>query len=179
MECGLLNSGAIITELNIKPGAKVADFGSGSGYFTLVVAKIIGDDGIVTAADVLQNKLDTVKSYAYARGLYNINYVRCNLEIYGSSGLENVSQDIVLLANILFQSQKKADIIKEADRVLKQGGELVAIDWNPSSAFGPKESGWKLSKEEARSLVEGLGLLFEREIEVSKNHWGMIFKKNF
>lgn len=177
MQDSLLNPESVITNLNIRPGDRIADFGSGSGYFTLIIARIIGPDGIVTAADVLQTKLDTVKTSAYSHGLYNINYVRCDLEVYSSSGLDDSSQDMVLLANILFQSQKKLDIVKEAHRVLKSGGELVVIDWEPASQFGPKESGWKLSKEEAQNLVGGLGFSFVREIQVSKNHWGIIFKK--
>ena len=178
MQDSLLNPESVIANLNIQPGARIADFGSGSGYFTLIMARIVGQDGVVTAADVLQNKLDTVKTAAYARGLYNINYVRCDLEVYGSSKLDDASQDMVLLANILFQSQKKADMVKESRRVLKSGGELVVIDWDPASAFGPKESGWKFSKEEAQSIISGLGFSFTREIPVSKNHWGLIFKKN-
>ena len=173
----LLNPESVITNLNIQQGAKVADFGSGSGYFTLILARIAGPDGIVTALDILQNKLDTIKTAAYAQGLYNINYVRCDLEVYGSSKLDDASQDMVMLANILFQSQKKQDIVKETCRVLKSGGELVVIDWEPASAFGPKESGWKLSKEEAQNIIGSMGFSFLREIQVSKNHWGMIFKK--
>lgn len=177
MQDSLINPDSVIKSLNIKPGSKVADFGSGSGYFTLILARIVGQEGVVTALDVLQNKLDTVKTAAYSQGLYNINYIRCNLEIYGGSKLEDASQDVVMLANILFQSQKKLDMVKESRRVLKPNGELVVIDWVPESVFGPKESGWKISKEEANDLIEGAGFSFVREIQVSKNHWGIIFKK--
>ncbi len=177
MQDALLNPESVITNLNIQPGSRIADFGSGSGYFTLILAKIVGQDGVVTAVDVLQNKLDTVKTAAYARGLYNVNYVRCDLEVYGGSKLDDGSQDMVMLANILFQSQKKENMVKESYRVLKSGGELVVIDWEPASVFGSKESGWKLSKEEAQNLIGNLGFSFAREIQVSKNHWGIIFKK--
>jgi ubiquinone/menaquinone biosynthesis C-methylase UbiE len=178
MQDSLLNPESVITNLNIQPGVRIADFGSGSGYFTLILGRIVGPDGVVTALDVLQTKLDTVKAAAYSQGLYNINYVRCNLEVFGSTKLDDGSQDMVLLANILFQSQQKPEIAKEAYRVLKSGGEIVVIDWEPASVFGSKESGWKLSKEEAQSLMGGAGFSFVREIQVSKNHWGLIFKKN-
>jgi ubiquinone/menaquinone biosynthesis C-methylase UbiE len=178
MQDSLINPESVITNLNIQPGVKVADFGSGSGYFTLILARIVGPEGVITALDVLQNKLDTVKTAAFLQGLYNINYIRCDLEVYGGSKLDDKSQDIVMLANILFQSQKKPDMVKEACRVLKTGGELVVIDWEPASVFGPKESGWKLSREEAQNLIGGAGFSLVREIQVSKNHWGLIFKKN-
>lgn len=175
---GFLNPDSIIANLNIEPGSQAADFGSGSGYFTLLLAKAVGADGAVTAVDVLPEKLETIKSAAQAQGLLNINYVRANLELAGSSGLAENSQDLALLANILFQSQKKEDIVKEARRVLKPGGMLAVIDWDPASAFGPKEAGWKVSKEAAQSLVNGLGFQLARELEVASNHWGLVFKKN-
>lgn len=174
---GFLNPDSIISNLNIEPSSKAADFGSGSGYFTLLLAKAVGQDGLVTAVDVLQEKLETIKSAAQAQGLLNINYVRANLELAGSSGLADNSQDFTLLANILFQSQKKEDIVKEAHRVLKPGGMLAVIDWDPVSTFGPKEAGWKVSKEAARDLVASLGFQLVKDLEVASNHWGLLFKK--
>lgn len=178
MNEGFLNPESIISNLNIKPGYKVADFGSGSGFFALLIAAIVGSDGTVTAVDVLQGKLDTLKSAAQARGLFNISYVRGDLEVYGSSKLNDLSQDMALLTNILFQSQKKLDIIKEVYRVLKLGGELVIIDWEPNSVFGPKEAGWKFSKEECQQMASEIGFGLDREITVASNHWGLVFKKN-
>lgn len=175
---GFLNPDSIISSLNIKPGYKVADFGSGSGYFALLIGAIIGSDGLVTAIDVLQGKLDTLKSAAQARGLFNISYIRGDLEVFGSSKLNDSSQDMALLTNILFQSQKKLDILKEAHRVLKIGGELVVVDWDPTSMFGSKEAGWKFSKEECKQLASGIGFNFDREITATNDHWGLIFKKN-
>jgi len=144
---GFTNPEKILDSLNIKPGFKIADFGSGSGYFTLILARMVGEDGLVTAVDVLETALNTIKSRALLQGLFNIAYTRGNLEVMGGSQLKDNSQDMILLANILFQSQKKEDIIKEAYRALKSGGDLVAIDWLPDSVFGPKETGWKLSAE--------------------------------
>ena len=66
---------------------------------------------------------------------------------------------MALLTNILFQSQKKLDILKEAHRVLKVGGELVIVDWDPTSMFGSKETGWKFSKEECQQIASELVLI--------------------
>ena len=173
-----VNPDDVIKNLDIQPGAKVADFGSGSGYFALIAARIVGPDGLVTAIDILEPKLNTVKSAAQAQGLLNLNYVRANLELAGGSGLPDGSQDIVLLTNILFQSQHKEDIIKEAQRVLKIGGEMAVIEWEIDSEIGGKESGWKISKEAAQTLITGLGFSLAKEIPAAAHHWGLLFKKN-
>lgn len=167
----------VVQELHVPKGAKVADFGAGSGYFTLHLAEMVGPEGVVTAVDVLPSALEVIKGRAQDRGLLNVVYVRGNLETLGSSRLADNSQDMVLLANILFQSQKKGAVLEEAYRVLRPAGELVIVDWFPHAVFGPKEKGWKLSAAEGRRLGEEAGFSFEREIHASSNHWGMVFKK--
>lgn len=167
----------IIQNLNIPQGSQVADFGCGSGYFTILVAQVVGDKGHVTALDVQQKALDVVSSKAEDAGLMNVTTVRCNLEKELSSGLADNSQDMVLLANILFQSRMKDAIVKEAMRVTKEGGQVVMIDWLPHVKFGPHEEGWKFSPEQGKELAKNAGLTFVREFPASINHWGLLFKK--
>jgi len=167
----------IIENLHISQGAQIADFGCGSGYFTILLAQTVGDKGHITALDVQQKALDVVLSKAQDLGLLNVSAIRCNLEKEGGSTLSESSQDMVLLANILFQSQIKENIVKEAARVTKQGGEVVMIDWLPHVKFGPSEAGWKFGPEEAKALAQNAGLTFVREFPASINHWGLLFKK--
>src|SRR3989338_92037 len=144
---GFLNPELIINEFGIMPGMSIGDFGSGAGYFTILMAERVGREGRVYALDIMESALDSVREKARAVGLENIEAIRTNLEVLGSSGLSDQSQDIVLLANILFQSEKKVEIIREAKRVLKDNGSLIIIDWKrglPAQAgaggFGPPDS---------------------------------------
>ncbi len=174
---GFSNPEKIVKNLNVPEGARVADFGAGSGYFTILLAKSVGPKGLVTAVDVLLSALEVIKRNASDRGFYNIHYVRGNLEKERGSSLEDNSQDMVFLANILFQSQKKENIFSEAKRVLRPGGQLVIIDWLPNAVFGPEDEGWKISKEEGKEFAEKQGFSFEKDIKVSVNHWGLLFTK--
>lgn len=175
---GFINPENIINNLSIQLGSKVADFGSGSGYFTILLARAVGPDGTVNAIDVLETALNTIKSKALADGFLNINYIRANLEVLGSTQLKDDSQDTVLLANILFQSQMKEKIIEEAKRVLKSGGDLVMIDWDVDSVFGPSETGWKITKEDAQALVNNMGFSLVKDLAVASHHWGLLLRKN-
>ena len=51
----------------IKAGMRVADFGSGAGYFTLLIAKLVGETGLVTAIDIMDYDLDIVRARASPR----------------------------------------------------------------------------------------------------------------
>jgi ubiquinone/menaquinone biosynthesis C-methylase UbiE len=173
---GFLHPEEIVKQLNIKRWMKVADFGCGSGYFTLPIANRLAHESRVYAIDVLETALESVRSRARLQGLFNIETIRCNLEEPGSTGLSDKSMDFVLLANILFQSSKKVDIIKEAKRVLKEGGEIAIIDWKPDQPMGPAKD-FIVPLGAVKKIVEGEGLKFKRELAVDKYHWGLVFEK--
>jgi len=176
---GFLNPDIIVESFGIEEGMRVADFGSGSGYFTILMAKKTGESGLVTAVDILENSLDIVRSKTKSEGLRNIQTIRSNLEVYGSSGIQSDSQDFVLLANVLFQSDEKDGIIKEAHRILKEKGTLVIIDWKKGTGgFGPPDN-LRLDSSAMQSLVASNSFDFVGFLDVGAFHYGLKFIKGF
>src|SRR3989344_4585783 len=175
---GFMNPEVIVEGFSLEPGMKVADFGSGSGYFTILMAKKVGESGAVTALDIMESSLETVRAKALAVGLKNLQTTRANLEVLGGSALPDNSQNIVLLANILFQSPKKEQIIQEAKRVLMPGGLMIVIDWKKETngGLGPPAE-LKIDKAELKSIIEKEGLTFVRDIDAGTFHFGFTFKK--
>lgn len=53
--------GQIVAWLNVAPGGRVLDAGSGTGLFTELLASAVGPDGSVTALDLSETLLDTVR----------------------------------------------------------------------------------------------------------------------
>lgn len=168
----------MIGSFGLKEGMSVSEFGSGSGYFSILIAQYVGPTGKVYALDVLESALDSVRSKAKAEQLTNIETIHTNLEVVGSSGLPDESQDVVLIANVLFQSTKKVDIINEARRVLKPAGTLVVIDWaKGTNGFGPPDH-LRTDDVAMQALVTGVGFVFQRALPAGKFHYGLLFKKN-
>lgn len=170
-----LNPEGILQETGIfQPGMKVGDFGCGAGYFSIPLAKIVGEEGHVFAVDVLQSALDALSQKAsLARMEGIITPIRANLEKTGATNIPNASLQVVVLANILFQSDQKEAVIAEAKRVLTPGGFLVVIDWNPDASLGPK--GYKISKEDVRGLLSSAGFTLKKEFPVDSYHYGLLF----
>lgn len=174
---GFLDPGKIISEFDIQEGMSVADFGCGTGYFTILLGQKAGKDGKVYALDVQEPPLDSVRAKAKAAGLENIETVRANLEVLGGSRLPDNSQDMVLLANILFQSTKKTEIISESARVMKAGGRLIIIDWKRGAGgFGPPDE-LRTEQADMRALVPANVFSFQKDIDAGSFHYGMIFRK--
>ena len=172
---GFLQPEKILEQLDVGDNIEAADLGCGHGYFSIPLAKII-PQGKVYALDVVKEALEAVKGKAEIEKIDNIKTIHCNLEDLEGSKLADQSVDLVLLANILFQSQKKLAILKEAKRILKKDGQLVLIEWIKGTSLAPKE-GWLISKEEIRQLVETGGLTLDKELDIDSQHYGMIFRK--
>ena len=172
-----LNPEKISKEFGIKEGMSIADFGCGTGYFTIIIAQKLGKDGKVYALDIQESALDSVITMARSANLKNVETVRANLEILGGSRLQNNSQDMVMLHNMLFQSNKKEEIIREATRILKDNGQVVIIEWKKGiSGLGPPDS-LKTDEGIMKTLAEKEGLVFVRNIDAGNFHYGMILEK--
>ena len=172
---GFLHPEEIIKQFNINKNAQIADFGCGSGYFSIPLAKV-AEEGKVYALDVLKEVLESVSSRMKFEGIFNIETRRCNLEIPNDSKLEDNSIDFVFLINILFQINNMDGIIKEAKRVLKMNGKIIIIDWKKDQPVGPPSHMTILLESVKKSVLEH-NLKFEKEFLVDKYHWGIMFVK--
>lgn len=179
---GFLQPEKVVQQFGISADMKVADFGCGHGYFTIPIAKILSADessgGKIYAIDILKDVLDNLKKKAESENLIHIEYILANLEATNSSLIFDEAVDFVLMANTLFQSQKKENIIREAKRMLRLGGKLAIIDWDPTNLkIGSNEDGWRISKSGARELAEKNGFVFERDLDAGAFHYGLILKR--
>ncbi|HXV27295.1 MAG TPA: methyltransferase domain-containing protein [Candidatus Paceibacterota bacterium] len=173
---GFLDTERIAGELGIAEGMHVGDFGCGSGYFTVSAARRVGPEGRVYAVDVQTGPLEAVVAKGQQAGLENIVPVRADLEVLGGTNIPADALDVVLLANVLFQSQKKDAIVKEAQRTLKAGGRLLVIDWK-KGAGGAVPDELRSDPEAMKKLVTGTGFSHERDVDAGPFYFGQVFRK--
>lgn len=158
-------------------GMHAADLGCGSGHFTISLAQAVGAEGVVQAVDVQEGPLESVTARAEALGLGNIRSVRADLEVLGGTGIPDNSQDLALLANTLFQSQKKDAMVREGVRMLKPGGHLVVIDWRKGvPGFGPPDE-LRTAEEDMKRIAVAQGVRFERALDAGQLCYGLMFQK--
>ena len=171
---GFIRPAEVLDKFDLQEGMKVADFGCGSGYFTLLVARKVGKNGMVYAIDIVDSALDSVRSTAKIYSLLNIETIRGDLEREKGSTLPDKSVDVVLIANILFQAKDRRGVINEAKRVAKEKGKVVIIEWSSDSAIGPPRNS-RISKEEMKELASSAGLAIEKEFDAGGSHYGLVF----
>ena len=174
----LIDTALILSKANVAEKMKVADLGCGtSGHFVFSTAKIIGKKGIVYAVDILKTVLETIAKRARIENYDNVKTVWSNLEIFGATKIESASIDVSLLINTLYQSHKRAEIMREAARLTKNGGKLVIVEWkNIAIPFGPLIED-RVDKNLMIITANKLGMRLEEEFEAGQYHYGLIFIK--
>lgn len=166
-----------ITQFALASGMQVADFGSGSGFYSMAAARAVAPTGQVFAVDIQKDLLQKLQNGARQSHIGNINIVWGDLEHLGGTKLRENSLDAVIAANIFFQIENKDALCLEIKRVLRLLGRVMVIDW--SDSFGglgpiPKDV---VTKEQIIALFADHGLKLDKEISAGTQHYGLIFRK--
>ena len=174
----VLDARSLLEEAGLEEKMKIADLGCGSrGYFSIQAAKLINEDGLVYAVDIIKSALQNVKNTADLFGITNLRIVWADLEVPGATKIPDESIDLAMLNNMLFQNKKIDEIMKEAFRILKKEGKLLITEWKKTKVpLGPPLKN-RLSVEETKNYAKKVGLLFQKELEAGPYHYALIFIK--
>lgn len=177
-QTGSFNIDRIIDRLELSEGDKVADLGCGNfGFFVWPLAKLVGRRGLVYAVDVLKGSLDEIKRRARRDNFPQVKPIWSDLEIFKATPIEPSSLEAALLVNVLHQSKQKASILREASRLLKNGGRLAVIEWSDADTpLGP-DTASRIRRESLKATAIKLGLAIQSEFIASPYHYGVILIK--
>jgi len=174
----LLDVNLILNKAQVGDRMKVANLGCGSsGHFVFPCAALVGKKGKVYAVDILKTVLERIDRQSRQENLQNIETIWSNLEIYNATKIESGSLDTALLINILYQSHKRAEILRESIRMIKKDGTILLVEWkNISSPLGPPVEE-RVKKNLLEDAGKKLGLKLEEEFEAGQYHYGLVFTK--
>lgn len=117
----------LVDVLELKPGATVADVGSGGGAMTVVLGKWIGS-GRVFATDVTASALRQTREYVKKEGLANVTVIE---GAQAATNLPDACCDAVFLRNVFHHVTDPVPFNKSLYASLKPGGRLAIIDFPP------------------------------------------------
>lgn len=174
----LFDISAILNKIAIREKQTVAELGCGNfGFFTFPLARLVGRSGKVYAVDLIKSTLTEIKDRATKENLPQIIPVWSNLEIFKATKIETESLDSALLINVLHQSEKRAEIIREAYRMLKRNSRLLIVDWSGAdSPLGPTPEK-RLKLESLKPAVKKLGFDIQEEFQAGPYHYGLLLIK--
>ena len=125
----------ILRGAGIRPGQTVLEVGSGTGFFTIPAARLIGEQGRLVAMDTMSAYVERLTQKVQYEGLGNVQVTRRDaLE----TGLKTASMDKVLLFGVIpFPSLPLKRLLPEMYRVLKPEGTM-AVWLFPVAGFVPR-----------------------------------------
>ncbi len=174
-----LDPAKLLERAGIAPGMRVGDFGvGGAAYFAVQAGKMIGEHGLVYGIDVFKPALSGAMSKAKLAGCRNFRPVWSNLEMFGAArSVPNDSVDLGILVNVLHQSKKQKDVLKECARMLKPGSRLLIVDWmKGGERFGPKRE-QIVPANRVVDLCTQAGLALFDQFEAGPYHYGIVVVK--
>jgi len=115
-------------------GLRVLDLGCGTGRDVYVIAQLVGEDGEVIGLDMTEEQLEVATRtqpwhadrFGFAKP--NTRFVQGYIEDLAGIGLEDNSVDVIVSNCVVNLSPRKDIVLKEAFRVLNEGGEFYLSD---------------------------------------------------
>jgi len=166
-----------IKQFGISSGMQVADFGSGSGFYSMAIARAVAPSGKVFAVDIQKDLLDKLKNGAKQNHLNNLDVIWGDLEHLGGTKLRESSMDAITICNLFFQIENKDALCLEAKRILRPNARVLVVDWAGSfGGIGPVEKD-VVTKEKMIQIFQEHGFVLDREIPAGAQHYGLVFRK--
>lgn len=167
------NSSLLLKNLNLKSGMQVADIGAGSGYYTSLIAKRIGN-GKVYSVDVEPQMILFLNERIKQENLTNVITV---LGSETSVALPSSSIDMMLLVDVYHEFSFPYEMGLSMYNALKPNGRLVLVEFRSEDESVPIKTIHKMS--EAQSVKELKAVGFRLEKNISNLPWQhcMVFVK--
>jgi arsenite methyltransferase len=108
----------------LQPGETVLDLGCGAGADLVLAAQDVGPDGHVLGVDFLPEMCARARASAEAAGV-RAHVLLAEVE---ALPLPDASVDVVLSNGVVSLSARKARMLREARRLLRDGGRVVLAD---------------------------------------------------
>ncbi len=108
----------------IGAGDYILDYGCGTGSYSIVAARLVGDSGRIYALDIQPLAIQRLEKLVSKKRLKNVKTVHTDC----ATGLDNDTVDVILLFDTFHDLNDPEGVLKELHRVLKLNGCLCVND---------------------------------------------------
>ena len=169
------NPAEIVAACAIAPGSRVAEIGCGNGWFTFELESAVRPRGMIYALDMQTAMLQILETHRQ-------NYERILVLPCGENefDLDDGEVDVVFHANVLHECGDPGTHLREANRVLRNGGRLIVIEWKPGAGEdepGPRAD-YRMAPATVASFAGAAGFAVESTRDIGPYHYAVFGVKN-
>jgi ubiquinone/menaquinone biosynthesis C-methylase UbiE len=158
----------LLKALKLKPGQTVCDMGCGNGYYTLDLARMVGEKGKVLAVDIQPEMLSLLNQRARQAGLTNVEPVLGTLI---DPKLPAGKVDLILCVDVYHEFSHPEHMLQAMRKALAPGGRLVLVEFRLEDPDVPIKLLHKMSKEQINKELPPNGFkLVEQYDELPWQH---------
>lgn len=161
----------VIKTLGIRPGDRVADLGSGGGYFTFRLARTVGSAGTVYAVDVDAGLNDYVADRARREGLAHIQVI---LARYDDPLLPTSGMDLIFTCNTYHHLEDRVSYFQNVRQYLRSGGRVAIVEFNGKHWLN-RIFGHQTGADEIRREMEAAGYRLEAQYDFLPRQAFLVF----
>jgi ubiquinone/menaquinone biosynthesis C-methylase UbiE len=162
----------VMEALAVKEGEIIADIGSGSGYFTLRLAKHVGPSGRVYAVDVSPDMIRHLNTRIRDGGLTNVTTVLAPPD----DPLLPQPVDRFLIVDVWHHIDDQPGYLTKMKKLLKPGGRVIMIDFHKRELPVGPAVGMKIAREDLLKQMTSNGFRLAAEHTFLPYQYFMVFE---
>lgn len=164
----------LLANLPLNSGDNVADIGAGTGYFSLPMARLVGEHGRVYAVDIQPEMLAIIEARSDDMGITNITRV---LATEKDPQLPLDTLDLVLFVDAYHEFEWPREVMTGVYNSLVSGGKVILIEYRMEDPSVPIKRLHKMSEKQARKELEALGFQFVNNLDLLPQQHFLVFQK--
>jgi SAM-dependent methyltransferase len=172
----------LIQFIDLKPNQKIADIGSGPGYFSTKFSQLVGEGGKVFAIDTVQAHLDYIDNFTKKYNITNIDTVKTEGDTIGLP--ENGQVDVAFLCSLyhniyaMSKTDERNRFVESIFGALKKDGTLIVIDNAMVKDTELPYHGPYIAEELIISQLKHYGFRFVKQYSPVPQRYALIFTKD-
>jgi arsenite methyltransferase len=162
----------VVMALGLKEGDRVADIGSGTGYFSLRFAQHVGATGRVYAVDISPDMVVYLNQKVRDAGLDNVRTILARPE---DPLLQDRSVDRVFVCDTWHHIENRGQYAERLLKLLRPGGQLVIVDFKKDDPFAGPPPEMRLARDQVVAELQQHGFRLSREDTFLPHQYFLVF----
>ena len=152
----------VLKQLELKPGLIVCDLGCGNGFYTLLMAPLVGPDGKVLAVDIQQEMLHLLELRSEAQGINNVEPVLGTLI---DPKLPLGAVDLILLVDVYHEFSHPQQMLSALRQSLSPSGRIALLEYREEDPNVPIKPLHKMSKRQIMKEYRANGFRLAKQYD--------------